>query len=163
MCSETDLAQQETEGAVFSSTQYGIVPGGGSCGRALAHLTCLQMAQCEELTVVRNLLSAKHWALQILCGGTKLRRQPLKGSKGGRGDSGVAHEDLGSQENGTRTGMKKSLQPVPALLLASASQPCKLCCGYRDGRSRACKEKWTTNRDLFGFCFLKSLCFTVPT
>lgn len=41
---ETDLAQQETEGGVFPSAQCSIVLGGGSCGRALAHLTCLQMS-----------------------------------------------------------------------------------------------------------------------
>lgn len=29
------------------------------------------MSQCEQLSAVRDLLPAKHWALQILCGGSR--------------------------------------------------------------------------------------------
>lgn len=112
---------RKLRGCVFLHTIWPCFRG-GSCGRALDHLTCLQMSPCEQLTVVGNSLSAKHWALQIVCGGTRTSFQGKHKGVGGRGAAVLLVRTWVLKRTILEQGIKKSLSPGPAPLPASASR-----------------------------------------
>lgn len=86
------------------------------------------MSQCEQLSAVRDLLPAKHWALQILCGGSRTEEAAFPrevGQGGGWRGGGMLFVGTWVPRELYRTrDQKVTVTSVPTKLRARVSSQC---------------------------------------